>query len=286
MLSGFERLNLLHRIDSINISEVTQGSTTGRPMNQGKLKLEMEVFVLKMNDAAEMWDFTSKENELIVDHTNIANAIVTRNFFGPANNPPTITTSNRSLKTDEEVSFEIAASDPDNDDLLKIELVSTDIPDAKLVQENETDRKAEFQASNLAAGKYELVVRVTDTGLPYKSVEKSIVVNVSEPVAAAPPPPKPAPFKHAQGTYVTGFKGDTLWVNIKTLNEMKFVDVGGSFELDGDVWTVISIESWRKIVISCNGKLLTYRIGDTLDAPRETTIIDVKKTADADLSGG
>ena len=79
----------------------------------------------------------------------------------------------------------------------------------------------------------------------------------------------PAPFKFAGTTYITGKKGDDVFINNKAKKDgLMLVKIGESFELDGETWKVISIDG-RLVVIQRGTQLLTFRIGSTLDNPVE-----------------
>ncbi|MEZ6093073.1 MAG: hypothetical protein R3C03_02375 [Pirellulaceae bacterium] len=281
-LDEFYRLNLMHRIYSIDVVDRSQSNNTGAARRaDGTLNLDMEIQLLKLSHAVSDREFTADEFATASSQTETRDYILRRDVFGLANNAPAISTSDKKFQTGEAISFDIASSDPD-DDNLKLELISSDIPDFKF--ETTRDGKAEFSAPKTAKGDYKVVVRVEDDGLPVKFDEKTIRVAVSEPEPKEEPvkdPPKP-PFRHAQAAYITGFKGDTLWIHVKTTDQKLFIPVGETFELDGSTWKVINIDSWRKLILEKDGEIQIFRIGDTLDTPREMGTVDVSSDSDQD----
>jgi hypothetical protein len=232
-------------------------------------------------DADEEEDFVDKLERNSLSFEEFTKPILARNMFGPANNTPTVSSSSRSFETGEPIDLTLTADDADESDLLKIELLDSKVPGAELTQ-REGDRRAKIALPAIAEeGRYEVKVRVTDSGFPAKSTEKTIAFNVDKPepkVAREEPKPKPK-FLHAKAAVIRGVVqdktgADVAWIEVETLGESFRVKVGESFKLDEKKWTIKTIES-RKVAIEVDGQLQTYRLGARLDNPESSSKVEV-----------
>ena len=269
-MDKFNQMNVLHRIKSLDLKKIVE--KTDKEGEKG-IRLDLEVQLLRLVDAPLNRDFLAAANELKIDNSAKTKAILSRNFFGPANNSPVVKTSSQDFEValDEEtteVEFDISADDEDNGDLLSFELLSSDIEGAQLQQKSPKDRRAKLTAPDVKVGTYAVRVKVSDSGIPQKTIEKTIEV-VVEKEKAAPVKEKPKPFLFAATTYITGKRGEDLLINNKAKKDgFIVVKIGETFELDGETWKVISIDG-RIVVIQRGSEIQTFRIGSTLDSPIE-----------------
>jgi hypothetical protein len=269
-MDKFNRMNVLHRIKSLDLKKIVD--KTDKEGEKG-IRLDLEVQLLRLVDAPMNRDFLTAANELKIDNTAKTRAILSRNFFGPANNSPVVKTSSEDFEValDEEtteVEFDISADDEDDADLLNFELLSSDLEGAQLQQKSPKDRRAKLTAPKVKVGEYSVRVKVSDSGIPQKTIEKTIEV-VVEKEKAEPVKEKPKPFLFAATTYITGKRGEDLLINNKAKKDgFMVVKIGGTFELDGETWKVISIDG-RIVVIQRGSEIQTFRIGSTLDSPIE-----------------
>lgn len=279
MLRGFESLKMNHRILAMTITPRTVGGTgSDARVRTGLLKIEAEIQALTLVDAEADRDFMDQvwaENAASLEK---AKGILTRNIFGPANNPPRITSSgSKAAETGEPIEFDVTADDPEGAEGLKFELVESNVAGAQLTPAD-SPGKANFVAPALPEGRYTAKVRVTDAGYPPKSSEKDLSITVRAPrvVEAEPPPPKKPEFKHTQATRITAITRDangdeTCWVHVQTTNERYRPRVGDSFDVDQLKWTVRSISRKdRTVVFAVENRLVTVAVGSTLDKPVAT----------------
>ncbi len=269
-LDKFNRMNVLHRIKSLDLKKIVDKTDK---QGEKEIRLDLEVQLLRLVDAPMNRDFLTAANELKIDNSAKTRAVLSRNFFGPANNSPVVKTSSEDFEValDEEtteVDFDISAEDDDEADLLTFELLSSEIEGAKLQQKSPKDRRAKFVAPNVKVGDYSIRIKVTDSGIPQKTIEKTIEVAVQK-EKVQPVKEKPKPFLFAATTYITGKRGDDLLINNKAKKDgFMVVKIGGTFELDGETWKVISIDG-RIVVIQRGTEIQSFRIGSTLDSPIE-----------------
>ena len=243
-LTKFYQLDLLHRINSLNLVPKTVGSS-------GELSLTAKVEVLSLVDAAADEDgkFIEQFRKLELTADDYRNAIVNRNIFGPANNSPTLTVSNNgNYYSDKDLKIKISAKDADNNQNLIFSLVDPPIESATLEQKNPSDKRVFLKAPPQPAGNYTFKVRVTDDGFPPKSFEQEFKITVKEKVASKTPTKKPTKpdFKNSKETRITAIVKDRsgaweVWINVRLKGEKHKLKVGQSFKLDGAKWEVLSL---------------------------------------------
>ncbi|HMP80606.1 MAG TPA: hypothetical protein PKD54_14220, partial [Pirellulaceae bacterium] len=292
-LEAFEELDLLHRISTLKIQPQMTGGGAGQVQTRtGKLVIDLTIDVMAMSDAETQRDFVAVKRDLGEQHAELVKQVASRNIFGLANNPPSLSARNTRFTAElpaatgetEEAETEVATpaatakvsllidgEDIDEHDVLTWEVVASDLTDFTFVPEGR--RRARFNAEQVPVGTYALTVRVTDNGFPQKSAERSFNIVVEPPATprvverpAQPPPP----FKYAQtayivGSYETGGVAKCI-IEIKPLQREHHLGIGESFELDAKTWTIRGIES-REVVIQVGDELLTFKMGRTLDQP-------------------
>ncbi len=282
LLTEFYKLDMMHRVSGLTISPIARsGSGAGSEVLTGQLKIEFDISAISLADADEESNFVEKLDRNSLSFQQYTDPILARNMFGPANNIPTVSSSSRSFETGEPIDLTLTADDADENDVLKIELLESKVPGAELSQ-RDGDRRAKISLPAITdEGRYEVKVRVTDSGFPAKSTEKTITFNVDKPepkVAREEPKPKPK-FQHAKAAVIRGVVkdktgADVAWIEVETLGESFRVKTGESFKLDDKKWTIKSIES-RKVAIEVDGLLQTYRLGARLDSPESSSKVEV-----------
>ncbi len=285
-LERFYSLEILHRIKSMEIKKIASRE------EERLLRLDLEVQLLRLVDAPSSREFLAAIEASNEQARQYVKSIVTRDFFGPANSPPRVATSSESFRVPlgrdwTDVRFKVDAKDDNPNDLLKFELLESNLPGVELIQHHPEAKSAEVVASDVRPGSYRLKVAVTDSGIPQKTTQKTITIDVEKEREreTRQPPPK---FQYATTTFLTGRSGDVLFVNNKAdKNGLKHVKIGESFELDDATWTLISIDG-RTVVLERKSKTgterLTYRLGSTLDKPIEKSTSSTATSALEDKS--
>jgi hypothetical protein len=271
-LYSFYEIDLLHRIQSVSIIPLNQGtSAESRSIRTGKLGLTIEIDVISLVDAETERDgFVENKRPLARTLDEYKQQIVFRNIFGPANNPPTFAgATSRTVQTGSDIAFSISGNDVDKNDQLALEIVDNAIEKAEVVVKNSKTGSFQFTAPPLDEGKYTIRFKLTDNGCPPKSTETDFVLTVKDPppkVTPVEPPPTP-PFLHAGETIIPRISmvngTPEVVIKIKSLGKRFELKVGDTFELDDKTWTVKAID-FRSVTLEVDGQTRTYQQGDNL----------------------
>lgn len=232
LLAKFYDKNLLHTISNLKIKMTKQANVL-------TISLDSQAIALRGADPKQEF---SKESSgrLAKSAEEYEKIIIGRNPFAPPNLPPKLATSTRQeLKRGERWNLKLEGSDPEKDDVT-FELVSTELPEGLKF----SSRSGELSGSVEENGSYEVVVRVTDNGLPAQSSEHKLALKVVDP----PPPPveveKPK-FDAAEQSRVTamvgGVKGPQVWVRSLTDGKSFQLSEGDDFEVGTIKAKVLSI---------------------------------------------
>lgn len=283
-LRGFQSLPMLHRVSALVVRPKTVGGSGRESVSRtGQLRIEMEIQTLALVDAEPARDLAALDATPLPAIQAAMEKVLVRNVFGPANNPPRITSSgSKTAETTEPVSFDISAEDTEDSSGLKFELVGEGIAGASLKPIDDDPSRVMFECPPLAAEKYRFTVRVTDSGFPPKSAEKEFSLTVREAavVQDEPEPPKPD-FRHVKATKITALTAvggrSECWVEVQTLGERHRLGIGESFDLDEQKWTVreISLDE-DSVTFECGQELRKVKRGKTLDQPHATETLASK----------
>ena len=249
-LEAFYSVDTLHRITSIKLTPKTENAGKNRTRT-GKLSAVIAIEVLSLPDGIRRDKFQPRARDAGITMETAMKTIVRRDVFGAANNSPSLKINKSSSYTSgRPISLRLTASDADEEDVLAIELIESDVVDAKLELDEEGD-KGKLNIPAQRAGKYKFLLRVVDDGLPEKSTEEEIEITVRDPRKPKPPAPKPPPkppVEMAIETRITGNlkNADGSWsVLIKSRMDGKSYRLsnGESFDLDNRQWKVVDITS-------------------------------------------
>jgi len=244
-LDAFYSVDTLHRITSLKLTPKTE--TAGKiRARTGKLSTQIRIEVLSLSDASKRERFANHFREAGIPIEKALETVVRRDVFGAKNNSPTVKINKTSSYTNNKpASINVVASDADEEDVLEIELIKSDVPEAKL-KPDAKGSKGKLTIPGQPAGKYEFVIRVTDNGLPEKSTEEKVQITFKDPKKTPPKKPKPPPLKMALETRISGNlkNADGSWcVMIKSNMDGKSYRLkeGESFKLDKRDWEVTDI---------------------------------------------
>ena len=261
-LSRFYEVDLLHRIDTLRIVPMTEGTGAKKTRN-GQLKIFLSIKIMSLMQAEDRENFTQQ----VMDRNREQYVqILKRNVFGPANNAPIVRARSSSYTTGNKGAFDITADDADKRDLLTFELIESSVEAATLNQSRPNDRRARFSVPSQEPGTYEFKVKVSDNGFPAKESIETFAVTFREkptppePPATKPPPPK---YKHALQTRVTGIArnrdGDwQAWIFDRLGNHRYKLKTGETFELDEMTWEVKRINE-DEVFLEAGGKRYVAR---------------------------
>ena len=244
-LNAFYSVDTLHRIKLLKLTPKTQSAGKKRTRT-GLLSTQIQIEVLVLKDGVKRDQFATVYRDAGIPIEKAMETIVRRDVFGAANNSPTLKVNKSSSYTSgKSVSINVTASDADEEDVLSMELIQSEVEEAKL-KPDAKGKKAKLMIPGQPAGKYEFVIRVTDDGLPAKSTEQKVQLTFKDPRKPTPPKPKPPPVKMALETRITGNlkNADGSWcVLIKSRMDGQSYRLtkGESFELDKREWEVTDI---------------------------------------------
>lgn len=279
----FERMNLLHKIKQLNLTPVRRDNKE----LTGECKCDFVIEVLALSDADESTDFGSRKGNLAKAIDDYKKVVVSRNIFGPANNPPSLRVSKKNYYDDEEISYTFSGRDKDDHDLTYEFVGDPGIEGATLEPSGST--KAKFKSDPLPVGDYNVKIRVTDSGFPAKSFETDWQFAVKErppkPEPKGDPEPEPKePFKHAGETRISRISSRDgefqTKIKVLTTGQIFELKIDDQFELDDENWVVRDI-SPRMVKLESAGKLLEYRMGNVLTEPLSETELEPGKATES-----
>jgi len=244
-LNTFYSVDTLHRISSLKLTPKTE-SAGGKKVRTGELSALIQIEVLVLTGGVERSQIANVFRDAGMTLENAMQTIVRRDVFGPANNSPTVKFNKSSSYTSgKSVSINVSANDADEEDMLSMELIESELEDAEL-KSDQDGRKGKLVIPGQPAGKYDFVIRVTDNGLPAKSTDEKVTITFKDPKKPVPPTPEPPPVKLALETRITGNlkNSDGSWsVLIKSRMDGQSYRLkkGESFTLDDRDWKVTDI---------------------------------------------
>jgi hypothetical protein len=244
-LNAFYSVDTLHRITTLKLTPKTE-SAGKKKTRTGELSTLIQIEVLALADGVKLDQLPASIADAGISLEAALDTIARRDVFGAANNSPALKINKgSSYPSGKSVSINVTASDADEEDVLVMELVESEVEGAEL-KPDARGKKGKLSLPGQPAGKYQFVIRVTDNGLPAKSTQEKVQITFKDPRKPAPPRPKPPPVKMAVETRITGNlkNADGSWcvlINSRMDGESYRLKEGESFELDGRDWEVTSI---------------------------------------------
>ena len=258
LLHAFYSQDWLHRITRLSIQPVKDTKLVDFKMSVETLSLK------KAEDTPQLKPRPSKRL-LMADSKAYYNAIVGRNLFGPANNPPRVNISgNRDVYLGRDADLTLRANDADVlDKNFTYTLIGGDSKFAKL-----DPKTGRFSWRPNEIGKYEFQVQVTDDGYPAKTspIEK-IVINVREQTRPERIKTGFEGFDKSKFTVFTAVldvegQGE-IWLYNRPDGEMLKLHPGDKFEVGSIKGTVAEIGEYE-FLFDNDGKRLKLAHGENL----------------------
>ncbi|MFL2866830.1 MAG: hypothetical protein ACJZ8Y_16605 [Pirellulaceae bacterium] len=279
-LYRFETKKLLHRIKDLVVN----------PTGYDQLQIRVTIEAISLITAEEEVDIASiGHDESLVDgsHEDYWKRISNRNFFGPENKAPTFTPPPIAATVGETESRTLSASAGVNEQNLQnvsYSLVEASIP-AKVKASITGNR---LMVSSDEIGRYQFDINVTDTGLPAKTVTKTVAVTISEkpkprPPTVRPEPPKPPVFDVAQLAYFTSTVQINdrveVWIHRRDQGQIVKLPIGAALEIGAIKGKIHAVNQRYLTIITPNQELLEIKAGKAL-----STAVNVTEQAEALLS--
>ncbi|MEO8497028.1 MAG: Ig-like domain-containing protein, partial [Planctomycetota bacterium] len=191
LLYDFYSVDHMHRITRLDIKPLTTSK-------QLDLKMTVEALSIVGSPSREVLDEPPAHRLARPDVKDYVDAIIARNFFAPANQPPTVAAStSQQGHPNTPLTFRLQASDPESDPLKYF--LEGAAPQGLEVREN-----GEVQWTPSELGAFEFSYRVEDGGLPSKSARGTVKLAVVEAPVAAPPAVAKSGFDPATQATVSG----------------------------------------------------------------------------------
>ncbi len=165
--------------------------------------------------------------------------ILDRNPFSPPNQPPTLA-GPRTFEIPRGTPWEqiLKLEDPENHEV-QLQFDGDQLPEG-LQLSGKTVKWT--PAEN---GKFELALRVSDSGWPSANSVEKLTFNVVDPPKAAEPEPEPAKFDAATQAFITGLvsgrTGNEVWIHSRTEGKTHELSVGSEFEIGSVKGKIVNI---------------------------------------------
>ena len=272
-LSKFYSVDALHRISSFKLTPQTE-TVRRKKVRTGRLKTTFTIQILCLTSAGRQSEFGKHFRDLEVSVDDATKTIVRRDIFGPANNSPVVKAKTRSYyETGKDASIILTATDADEDDTLKLEMLTSEVKEAEFIARGD-GRGGTLKIPGQPVGQYKFSFKVTDDGLPERSTEETITIRFKDkPSRTAKKKPKQETVAFARETRITGNLRDREgnWeVLVKSQMDGKSwrLSVGESFEMDKKTWKVQEVGK-SSATFHVGGEMLTFARGTTFDKPNE-----------------
>ena len=272
-LSKFYSVDALHRISSFKLTPQTD-TVRRKKVRTGRLKTTFTIQILCLTAAGRRSEFGKHFRDLEVSTDEATKMIVRRDIFGPANNSPVVKAKTRSYyETGRDASIILTATDADEDDTLKLEMLKSEIEEAEFIVKS-NGRGGTLKIPGQPIGQYKFSFKVTDDGLPERSTEETITVRFKDkPSRTTKTKTKKETVAFARETRITGNLRDREgnWqVLVKSQMDGKSwrLGVGESFEMDKKTWKVQEVGR-SSATFHVGGEMLTFARGTPFDKPNE-----------------
>lgn len=258
LLHEFYSADRLHRLRRVRLKPVPDSSL---------IDVDMVIEVLALTTAPDAKELKNAPSDRLLHGTadNYVKAITERNIFGPAHLPPRATSTARSsYPIGSSIAFSIKGEDPEKRG------VSYLLEKASFDGGSLDEKSGAFTWKPEAKGSYELTVRVTDAGVPPKSITQTVKFAVVDPPPEKPPEkvvekPKFDTAKHTYLTAVIDAGGQPeAWLVVRTTGQTFKLQAGEKFDVGTLKGTITDINDQDIEVETTDGKRLLISIGENL----------------------
>lgn len=255
LLKEFEAKPFLHRITRFEIRPSTN------PNDGDKIAISMDCELLSLPMAKEIQSIPKSSYDLLAKSSaDYEGSILNRNLFGPINQPPQLSPK-RTVEATKGVRVDctIDAKDPDLTHYLTYEIIGDAPADLKLDPET---GKVDWTGREL--GSVSFLVRATDSGIPAKSAEQLVTIQVKD----LPPPAKAPPsFDVASQARISGLVANKDraegWIYSKTEGKTIKLRKGDELKLGSVVGKVIEV-GVNYMELESEGRRWTLGIEETV----------------------
>ncbi len=255
LLYGFYSKGYLHRITQFQMRPI---QNTAEP-DQMNISLDCEVLALGI--AKDKQDPPKNDaNKLAKSLDEYKQTILGRNIFAPTNNPPALEPRKSvEAKIGLRLEHTVEAKDLDSNQRVSYELLG-DVPKGLLIDKD----SGKLSWSSNEEGQYKVSVQATDNGIPRKSSQQSLTINVKP---LPPTPPAPIQFDVASQAMVTalivGRNGPEAWILSKTESKTYKLAKGDQLKLGGVTGMVKDVGA-NYVEMETEGRVWLVGLDETL----------------------
>lgn len=227
-----------------------------------QLEIEFEIEAIAIKDGPPRKELTEIPSERVTgDLDSYLDRIVGRNFFAPGNNPPKFQAlTEQRVSRDADSRITVKADPGDERQKVSYALLGHTLPAEPKIDA----ASGEVRFTPTSNGQYELTVQATDDGLPAKSDQLVVKVQVTDPPPSAPPPPKFDSAKFAFFTAIVERDGVVrAWLILRTTGEKFELAAGDKFSV-GEVHGVVKQIRAKEMEFEVNNELFSLRQGQNL----------------------
>jgi hypothetical protein len=243
-LHKFYSVDYLHRIKRLNLKRIPDAR---------RLDLSFSIEAMSLPSSKHEKELSqSPGHSLKQDDLEVyLKRIMARNLSGPANREPEFSSFDVPKGFIEKpVEFRVRAKDPDRWDSIVYSLEGKGLPGATL-----DSTSGRFQWTPKEKGRYEVTVKVTDDGLPPKSVRKSFTLEVAD-----APDIRPPNLEQGKSVYLTAVTQiedrRQVWITFRSEGRLLRLLEGGEFKV-GDV--LLTIHRIQDKSVEMDAKQLNIR---------------------------
>ena len=264
-LYQFETKKILHRIKDLAVS----------PNGYDRLQIRVVIEAISLPGAEPKVDIAS-----IAHDPSLVNAtkqeywerISNRNFFGPENKDPTFTPPPIAATVGASETRTLTASAGSNEQNVQnlTFAIDQDSLPANFIASLSGNR---LTVSSNEVGRYEFDVKVTDNGLPAKTVTKKVAVTVNEkpkprPPTPMPEPPKPPVFDVAQLAFFTSTVQVNdrveVWIHRRDQGDILKLPLGAQIEIGDVKGKIHNVDQRYLTILTADKQLLEIKAGKAL----------------------
>lgn len=257
LLYDYYSVDHLHRISRLSITPVPNSK-------QLDISMTIEAIAITGSPNREVLEEPPSNRLARPDVDEYVNTIIARNFFAPANQPPSVASSTSQQghpKTP--LTFRLQATDPESDPLTYF--LEGDAPEGLKVREN-----GEVSWTPAELGTFEFSYRVEDGGLPSKSARGVVKLAVVEPPVPPPTTPSKPGFDAATQATVSGITESggqpAIWINVRTEGKILILREGDELSvgtIKGKV-TKIRVRQQEAEIATSDGGTVVVAFGKSL----------------------
>lgn len=225
LLYGFYSKGYLHRITQFQMRPIQNAA------EPGLMNISMDCEVLALGIAKDKQDPPKSDpSRMAKSLDEYKQTILGRNIFAPTNNPPALEPRKSvEAKIGLRLEHTVEAKEVDPNQRISYELLG-EVPKGLLIDKD----TGKLSWSSNEEGQYKVEVQATDNGIPRKSSQQSLTINVKP---LPPVPPAPIQFDVASQAVVTAFvagnKGPEAWIRSKTESKTYYLAKGDQLKLGG-----------------------------------------------------